>query len=125
MGQTENGLGRLGDMVPTVEVLASSRAGSATSAGHLCQGCRVRRARFSYRGVVKADRLHTLCFACFRNELERARARRLKGTPTDPLVYAEIELRRRHALLVARQALQMDDQPRWSRLRTAQFATAV
>ena len=44
---------------------------------HLCEGCRERKARFQYRGVVKADRGHTLCFACFRSERDRLRARAL------------------------------------------------
>ena len=39
-----------------------------------CQGCGNRRARFRYRGVVKADRDHTLCFECFRAERNRRRA---------------------------------------------------
>ena len=43
----------------------------------LCQSCRDRKARFRYRGVVKADRDHTLCFECFRSERERRRARAL------------------------------------------------
>jgi hypothetical protein len=44
---------------------------------HLCEACRERKARFQYRGVVKADRAHTLCFACFRSERDRLRARGL------------------------------------------------
>jgi hypothetical protein len=43
----------------------------------LCAGCRERKARFRYRGQVRADRDHTLCFECYRNEINRARARRL------------------------------------------------
>lgn len=43
----------------------------------LCGGCRERKARFRYRGEVRADRDHTLCFECFRGEVNRARARRL------------------------------------------------
>ena len=46
-------------------------------AKHVCEGCRERKARFQYRGVVKADRAHTLCFACFRSERDRLRARAL------------------------------------------------
>ena len=42
---------------------------------HLCEACRERKARFQYRGVVKADRAHTQCFACFRSERDRLRAR--------------------------------------------------
>ena len=44
---------------------------------HLCEACRERKARFQYRGVVKADRAHTLCSACFRSERDRLRARAL------------------------------------------------
>jgi hypothetical protein len=46
---------------------------------HQCERCRERKARFSHRGVVKADRTHTLCFACFRSEQDRLRARFLAG----------------------------------------------
>ena len=44
---------------------------------HLCERCRDRTARFKFRGVVRADRDHTLCFECYRREVNRARARRL------------------------------------------------
>jgi hypothetical protein len=40
-----------------------------------CRSCRERRARYRYRGRVRADRHHTLCFECFRRERERLRAR--------------------------------------------------
>ena len=39
-----------------------------------CQSCRERKARFRYRGQVRADRDHTLCFECYRSERERGRA---------------------------------------------------
>jgi hypothetical protein len=39
-----------------------------------CESCRARKARFQFRGSVRADRDHTLCFACFRAERERRRA---------------------------------------------------
>ncbi len=42
---------------------------------YACQSCRDRKARFSYRGAVRADRDHTLCFECYRSERERQRAR--------------------------------------------------
>lgn len=48
----------------------------------LCGACRERKARFSYRGEVRADRDHTLCFECYRGEINRARARRLTETAT-------------------------------------------
>lgn len=55
---------------------------------HLCQRCRDRKARFKYRGIVRADsdqppllqelrRPSTLCFECYRREVNQARARRL------------------------------------------------
>jgi hypothetical protein len=43
----------------------------------LCATCRERKARFRYRGEVRADRDRTLCFKCYRRELDRLRARRL------------------------------------------------
>ena len=51
---------------------------------HVCRQCRVHRARFRYRGAVRADRDHTLCFRCYRSEVERARARRLNEVTTRP-----------------------------------------
>jgi hypothetical protein len=43
----------------------------------LCQRCHERKARFQYRGIVRADRDHTLCFECYRSERERQRSRSL------------------------------------------------
>jgi hypothetical protein len=50
----------------------------------LCAACRERKARFRYRGAVRADRDHTLCFECYRAEINRARARlfRERATPS-------------------------------------------
>jgi hypothetical protein len=45
----------------------------------LCETCRERKARFEYRGHVKADRDHTLCFQCYRAEHDRRRATMLSG----------------------------------------------
>ncbi len=42
-----------------------------------CQSCRQRKARFQYRGAVRADRDHTLCFECYRSLREHRRARGL------------------------------------------------
>jgi hypothetical protein len=39
----------------------------------LCVACLDRRARFRYRGVVRADRNHTLCFRCFRSMRDQQR----------------------------------------------------
>ena len=43
----------------------------------LCAACQERKAKFRYRREVRADRDHTLCFACYRSEVNRTRARRL------------------------------------------------
>lgn len=42
---------------------------------HLCAACQGRKARFRYRGEVRADRDHTLCFECYRRQVSRSRAR--------------------------------------------------
>ncbi len=60
----------------------------------LCVDCREQRARFRFRGRVRADRDHTLCFRCFRAEVERQRARRFAvvATPrTDTRILPRIE----------------------------------
>ena len=45
---------------------------------HLCAACRERKARFQYRGAVRADRQHVLCFECFRSAQERLRAWKIR-----------------------------------------------
>ena len=52
----------------------------------LCAACQGRKARFRYRRGVRADRDHTLCFECYRGELNRARARRITGQAVSPPV---------------------------------------
>ena len=47
---------------------------------HVCLECHTHRARFQYRKRVRADRNHTLCFRCFRAQIERTRARLFSGT---------------------------------------------
>lgn len=51
-----------------------------------CQSCFDRKARFSVRRSVRADRNHTLCFECYRSERERQRALRLSELPAAPLL---------------------------------------
>jgi hypothetical protein len=46
-------------------------------ARQMCERCRDRKARFQYRGHVRADRDHSLCFECYRSERNRRRAHRL------------------------------------------------
>jgi len=45
----------------------------------MCQRCRDRKARFQYRGEVRADRDHSLCFECYRSERNRQRACKLSS----------------------------------------------
>jgi len=53
----------------------------------LCVACLERKAKFKYRGEIRADRDHTLCFECHRGEINRARARRLSQLmPSPPTV---------------------------------------
>lgn len=94
---------------------------------HPCAACGSRPARFQYRGIVKADRSHTLCFQCFRAAVNRVRlalrmvepqrpaaiapgprAPRLRGAPQDEAnaaKYDELARRRRHAQIAARHAI--------------------
>ena len=44
-----------------------------------CAGCNERRARFRYRGKVKRDKDHTLCFACFRSQTDSLREALRRG----------------------------------------------
>ena len=52
----------------------------------LCAACQGRKARFRYRGQVRADRDHTLCFECYRAEINRARARRFREPAALPVM---------------------------------------
>lgn len=49
-----------------------------------CESCRQRKARFRYRGTVRADRDHTLCFECYRSERDRRRARLMAAVQAVP-----------------------------------------
>jgi hypothetical protein len=51
----------------------------------LCAACHERKARFRYRGRVRADHDHTLCFECFRAEINRTRARRISERAPQPV----------------------------------------
>ena len=52
----------------------------------LCAACEQRKARFRYRGEVRADRDHTLCFECYRAEINRARSSRLREPASPPVM---------------------------------------
>jgi len=57
--------------------MSQSAARERRDVRRLCAACLERRARFRYRGEVRADRDHTLCFECFRSERDRRLARLL------------------------------------------------
>lgn len=44
---------------------------------HTCRGCAAHPARFQYRGEVRADRDHELCFRCFRAVSNQRRTKAL------------------------------------------------
>ena len=54
--------------------MSQTAAHESKDARRLCETCQERKARFLFRGVVKANRDHTLCFECFRSERDRRRA---------------------------------------------------
>jgi uncharacterized protein involved in tolerance to divalent cations len=51
----------------------------ARKALRTCACCSEIQALFRYRGVVKADREHNLCFRCYRAEVNRQRQRVLNS----------------------------------------------
>lgn len=53
----------------------------APAVKHVCRECESRRALFRYRGLVKWDRYHTLCFQCYRRHVDRLRAAALASQP--------------------------------------------
>lgn len=81
----------------------------------MCQRCRDRKARFRYRGEVRADRDHSLCFECYRSERNRQLADKLSsnqapmlGSPFDvrpPLSDREASHRQRMLNHLQRQSI--------------------
>jgi len=51
---------------------------------HVCRECESRRALFRYRGIVKWDRYHTLCFQCYRRYVNRLRGASLSAAVPAP-----------------------------------------
>ena len=70
------GTGALLQVIASSENVAVAREMTLRSR-HLCVVCRQRRAVFRYRGVVKADATHTLCFQCYRSLRDTMRAQYL------------------------------------------------
>jgi hypothetical protein len=48
---------------------------------HACRQCGCRNARFAYRGTVRWDRFHELCFRCYRSVVDARKARALAAIP--------------------------------------------
>ena len=91
--------------------MSASAFSHSKSDRKLCQSCRDRKARFAFRGRVKADRDHTLCFECYRGERERRRALALARLPSPGLAAkratltpSEVEHRRRMLMHMTGQA---------------------
>ncbi|MGE0392456.1 MAG: hypothetical protein AB7I25_14180 [Vicinamibacterales bacterium] len=84
------------------------------SGDHVCAGCRAREARYGFRDGRRREHSRTLCFECFRMELDRRHAvaeRRAHGWDASqsalPLaqVLEDATRRRRRAQIAARHAL--------------------
>ena len=101
-------------------VVARSRRGRATEETRMCAACRAREARYGFRDEDDenplVDRPHTLCFDCFRMEVDRrqavARQRAHGWNATQarlPLegTLDELSRRRRRAQIAARHALDL------------------
>jgi hypothetical protein len=84
----------------------------------MCAGCRAREARYGFRdpgSEPPADRPRTLCFECFRMEMDRRQAladqmargwnARQVGLPLEDTL-RELTRRRRRAQIAARHALE-------------------
>ena len=100
------------------DVMSREAAERQARTAGLCEGCRMREARYGFRTGWRAERRTTLCFPCFRSELDRRQgvlARRggadAPGLDTTParLPLADtleaLRTRRRHAQIAARHAL--------------------
>jgi hypothetical protein len=91
-----------------------------------CQSCHARKARFRYRGHVRADRDHTLCFECYRAEKDRRRARsaapnRALKSPFDDAMLSPRAIAHRRVMLahLSRQLTRPSTEIRWQRSRNA------
>jgi hypothetical protein len=109
VGQSE-GHGQLG----LYESRAHRRVSDARRAAPVCAGCRAKEARYGFRDDESGERPRTLCFECFRMELEfrrRVAAQIARGWNAEqrPLPLAEtlheLTTRRRRAQIAARHAI--------------------
>jgi hypothetical protein len=115
-------------LVESQLIVVTGRTRAVRSNARLCLACGERRALFYYRGEVKADRDHNLCFECYRAEVNRLRSRRLAAAgwwaplpaPDPPAsrtvadragLMRELQVRRRQAQITARHALAEPELP--------------
>lgn len=59
--------------------MSFTAAHESKEARRSCQACHDRKARFRFRGKVRADRDHVLCFACFRAQRDRHRTQGIRS----------------------------------------------
>jgi hypothetical protein len=64
-------------MNPSQQLTRTDKSNRRPLPRHTCRLCEAHPARFRYRGEVRADRDHELCFRCFRATINRLRARAL------------------------------------------------
>ena len=101
--------------------MSRSAARESRQRQRLCETCRQRKARYRFRGGVRADRQHTLCFACFRSLRDRHHAQSRVDLPAlrspfrPPLTPRQIAHRR--AMLVHLETLNTTAPPRQGTLR--------
>jgi hypothetical protein len=83
-------------------------------AARMCLGCRSKEARYGFRNDAEPQRTRTLCFDCFRMEIERrqaAAAQLARGWNAEqvalplPDTLERLDRRRRRAQIAARHAL--------------------
>ncbi len=78
MDRTQGTRGVMAQVVDIAQVtVGGHRRSVRAEPHHVCRECGQRRSRFQFRGYVKADRTHTLCFECYRNLVNQVRANRL------------------------------------------------
>jgi hypothetical protein len=110
LGLYERGIGRPSGVsrVPRPRVLPPRPVAT------LCAGCRAREARYGFRDADGGERPRTLCFECFRMELDfrqRVAAQLARGWNGEqarlPLAETleELAIRRRRAQIAARHAI--------------------
>ena len=74
--------------------MSRSAARESRQIQRLCETCRQRKARYRFRDRGRADRPHTLCFACCRSLRDRQQARSHVDRPAIRGVVARFELTR-------------------------------